>query len=228
MIRAPYLAALGGVLLALILSAGGTAPLGRVLLETGFARPAIALLSDPAERGAALYRAGAFAEAELAFAIAGDPYNQALAAAKDGRYSAALVALDRRLSEAPEDHQARANHKLITSLLSGTEFQVSAPPKDKDRSGDALEAAPGQGKARAASTGDDANSQKTGFWMPEITGEGLRRVPQIFDAQFIAANERWLATLQDQPGLYLQARLAAEQKAREAAGTALPAPENPQ
>lgn len=228
MIRAQHLFVAGALVLATIIGTQGSSPTGRVLLEIGLPSAAASLLADPAERGAALFRAGDYASAEQAFAEAGDSYNQGLAAALAERYSAALVAWERRLVERPGDHQARANHKLITSLLSGTEFQATAAPMDKDRSGDGVEAAPGQGKARAASTGDDANSQKTGFWMPEITGEGLRRVPQIFDAQFIAANERWLATLQDQPGLYLRARLAAEQKAREAAGSALPPPDDPQ
>ncbi|MEO1492185.1 MAG: hypothetical protein AAFV19_08540 [Pseudomonadota bacterium] len=227
MIRPSHLLVTGIGLLVLVLLASGPAPIARVLLEAGLPHMAASLLSDPAARGAALFRAGRYAEARGAFADAGDTYNEGVAAALAQTYAAALVAWDRRLTEAPADHEARANHKLVTALLSGNEFQASDPPKDKDRSGDPLEAARGQGKARAASTGDDANSQKTGFWMPEITGEGLRRVPQIFDAQFIAANERWLATLQDQPGLYLRARLAAEQKAREADGTALPAPEDP-
>lgn len=227
MTRAAYLLAAGASLLALLVATTGTGPVGRVLQEVGLARAAASLLTDPAARGTALYRAGEYAAAEQAFTEASEHYNAGLAAARAGRYSAALVAWDRRLAETPQDHQARANHRLVTSLLAGTEFQATDPPDDKDRTGDATEAAPGQGKARAASTGDEANSQKTGFWMPEITGEGLRRVPQIFDAQFIAANERWLATLQDQPGLYLRARLAAEQKKREADGTALPATEDP-
>jgi Ca-activated chloride channel family protein len=53
-------------------------------------------------------------------------------------------------------------------------------------------------------------------------------VPHLFDAQYMAANDRWLATLEDQPGAYLRARLALEQKARIKAGTALPDPEDPQ
>ncbi len=227
MTRASYLLVAGASLLAMLLISTDSSPLGRVMLEAGWPRTAASLLSDPSERGAAFYRAGDYIAAQQAFADADEPYNGGLAAAQAGEYATALVAWERVLSLNPDDHEALANHKLITSLLAGIEFQATDPPEETDRSGEATEAAPGQGKARAASTGDDANSQKTGFWMPEITGEGLRRVPQIFDAQFIAANERWLATLQDQPGLYLRARLAAEQKAREASGVALPEPEDP-
>ena len=62
--------------------------------------------------------------------------------------------------------------------------------------------------------------------MPELAGSGLRRVPKIFDAQYIKANDVWLTTLPDEPGQYLSARIAAEQKARIAAGTALPQAED--
>jgi len=47
-------------------------------------------------------------------------------------------------------------------------------------------------------------------------------VRQPFDDLFIAADERWLVTLEDQPGKYLAARLKAEQERRRALGIASP------
>ena len=215
------------ILLGLSVLIGGTAPLGRVLAQTGAPELAVPLLTDPSERGAALYRAGEYSEAAGSFAAAQDRYNEGLAAAWSGDYARALAAFDRVLAADPQDRHARANHALVAELFAGVEFQAVAREDVKERPGDDVLASPGQGKARAAGQGDEANAPKTGFWMPEVTGQGLRRVPQIFDAQFIAANGQWLDTLDDQPGSYLRARLLAEQKARAAAGTALPPPEDP-
>lgn len=220
------LAVAAGVLIVLL--ALLSAPVGRVLLAAGLPGVALPLLQDPADRGEALFRIGAYQDAAREFQGVGDDYNHGLAAAWSGDYAAALAAWDRHLARHPRDVQAAANLALVRGLLAGTRFDPVAAPKDRDREGPELLADPGQGGARAASTGDEANNAKTGFWMPEITSEGLRRVSQIFDAQFVAANARWLVTLEDQPGRYLRARLAAEQKARMAAGTARPTPEDPQ
>lgn len=221
------LLALGAVVLA-VLWLLGPAPLGRVLMAAGLPGAALPLLNDPRDRGEALFRSGDFARASAAFAMAKDDYNMGLASAWSGNYAEALVAWDRYIAMHPDDREVKANHALITGLLAGTEFQPVADPGAITREGPELLADPGQGGARAAGSGDEANNAKTGFWMPDIASEGLRRVPKIFDAQFVAANRRWLETLEDQPGRYLRARLAAEQKARGAAGTARPEPEDPQ
>lgn len=219
---------LGAILLAAGLALGGTAPVGRLALELGLPGVAVGLLDDPHLRAVALHRSGRYAEASDAFGAAGDPYNRGVSAALAGDYATALLAWDTVLAANPSDRQARANHTLVKALLATVTFDAVARPEDRPRDGPTLEAEPGQGKARAAGQGDEATDPKTGFWMPEVVSSGLRRVPKIFDAQATAASERWLTTLEDQPGVYLAARLAAEQKAREAAGTALPPPEDPQ
>lgn len=218
---------LGAVLLGLTYVMAGPGPLGRVLVEAGLPEAAVSLMPDAATRGTALYRAGHHGEAADAFAAAEDPFNEGLAAAHAGDYARALAAFDRVLSANPADRQAKANHALVASLFAGTEYDPVTASDEQDRPGDSVLAKPGQGKARAAGEGDEANNPKTGFWMPDIVGSGLRRVPKMFDAQFIAADGRWLTTLEDQPAVYLRARLAAEQKARAADGTALPGTEDP-
>ena len=204
----------------------GTDPLGRLLVRIGLPDAGALLVADPADKGGALYRAERYGEAAKAFAEAGDSYNLGLAEAWAGRYSAALAAWDRRLALDPADAEARANHAIVKGLLAGTEFQPVEQPEDRNREGPAMPAEIGQGGARAASTGDAAADGRTGFSLPEVASSGIRRLPVTFDAQFVLANERWLTTLEDQPGRYLRARLAAEQKAREAAGTALPPSED--
>ena len=211
-----------------LLAAIGAAPLGRVLLAAGMPGAALPLLDDPADRGEALFRAGAFHDAAAAFQAAGDDYNHGLAAAWSGDYATALVAWDRYLALNPGDAEARANHALVTGLLAGTEFEPVGELKTEEKTGPELLTDPGQGGARAAGSGDDANNAQTGFWMPELNTDGIRSVRQTFDAQFVAANARWLATLEDQPGRYLRARLKAEQKERVENGTARPEPEDPQ
>lgn len=218
---------MGVLLLALGLTLGGTAPLARLALELGVPGLAVHLTGEPGLRGVALLRTGHPAEAAKAFEAAAQPYNHGLAAALSGDYSTALVAWERVLAATPADREARENHALVTALLATVEFDPVARPEDRPEGGPIVEAEPGQGKARASGQGDDATNAQTGFWMPEVHGSGLRRVPNIFDAQSIAATERWLETLEDQPGVYLRARLAAEQKGREAAGRALPIPEDP-
>ncbi len=214
-------------LLSICLALSGTTPLGRILLEIGLPSTALPLLDEPTLRGAALFEVGRFEEAAEQFETAGMDFNQGVAWAHAGDYAAALVAWERALRHDPDDAETISNHRLITSLLSGTQFEPFKLPKERERDGPTLLAEPGQGKGRASGEGDDVNNASTSIWMPELSTSGIRRVPNIFDAQFIGADRRWLATLEDQPGVYLRARLAAEQKAREAAGTALPATEAP-
>lgn len=205
----------------------GAPPFGRVLITAGLPGLASTLLSDPTERGAALYRAGRFDEAAADFAEAGDLYNRGLAAARAGAYSTALAAWDARLIEAPGDQDARRNYDLLAQIVAGTELEALGPIPRKTGDGPEIEAAAGQGGARAAGMGDAAQNLSTALGMAELTGSGLRQVPKIFDAQFLSASERWLTTLSDEPGVYLSARIAAEAKAREAAGTAPPLAEDP-
>ena len=219
--------ATGAGLTVVVLVAAGTDPFGRVLTSIRMPSAAVHLLETSQARGEALYLAGDYGHAMVEFEASGDDYNLGLSAARSGDYATALVAWERVLAKDPSDAQTKANHALVAGLLAGTQFDPVAGAEER-KDGPEMRAEIGQGKARASSTGDGVNNKKAGFWMPEVTSEGLRRVPKIFDAQFVAANERWLATMEDQPGRYLRARLKAEQKARIVAGTALPVAEDPQ
>lgn len=209
------------------LVAGGADAPGRLLLAAGLPGPAAAVLSDPMWRAVALERAGDHEAAAALFARAGDPYNHGVSAARAGDYAAALAAFDAVLSADPDDAAARANYDLVAALFAGTRFDP-AVVLIEDRVGPTLAAETGQGRARAGSTGDDVTNPQSGFAMPELVSTGLRRASQVFDAQHVAANDRWLATLTDAPGEYLAARLAAEQKQRAASGRALPPAEDPE
>lgn len=221
--------ALAGLSLGLAaLALGGPGPFGRLLVDIGLPSPALALLPDPADRGVALHRAGRHAEAAEAFGHASQPYNRGVAEAWAGNHAAALAAWDAALLDRPNDRAAAANSTLVRAYFAGTGFDDFVPMRPRDRDGPTLAAEIGQGTGRAASSGDEATGSTTGFQMPEVAGSGLREVPRIFDAQYLKASERWLDTLPDEPGLYLRARLAAEQARREALGLALPPAEDPQ
>ncbi|MEM7508680.1 MAG: hypothetical protein AAF415_18265 [Pseudomonadota bacterium] len=209
------------------LLAGGGDAFGRAFLSLGLPGLALPFLDDPGLRGMAQFRAGEFSAAAKSFDAAEDAYNQGLAAAWSHDYAAALAAWERHLADHPGDRQAEANYALVTELFAGLEFDPVAVPQAEPREGPEMAAETGEGTARASSTGAEATNTQAGFAMPELSSSGLREVPNVFDAQYLAASERWLETLADEPGLYLKALIGAERKARAARGEALEPPEDP-
>lgn len=219
----------GSLGLALILAGWLTdeARTARLAISIGLPQLALGLTGDPATRGQALLRLGEPEAAATEFQTAGELFNQGVALARAGDYGAALAAWEARLAEAPGDREAEENIALVATLFAGTEFDGSVPFWKRDLEGPTLEAETGQGMGRASSTGDEVTNAQAGFEVPELASHGLRRVPKIFDAQSLAASRGWLDTMADEPGLYLAARIAAERKARIAAGLQLPEPEDP-
>ena len=209
---------------------GGSDPFGRIATRIGLHDLAARLLIDPAARGAALYRAGHYDEAATVLADAGPNHAYPLgnAYAKMGDYAEALLAYDRALVREPGHADAHANFALIASLYSGTKLELNSGMAFPDKREGATVAAPeAEGGARASGQGDKA-SAATDFFKPDLkTGLEQRGVRQPFDDLFIAADERWLITLEDQPGKYLAARLKAEQARRRSLGTAVPEGSDP-
>ncbi|MDX1732602.1 MAG: tetratricopeptide repeat protein, partial [Aurantimonas coralicida] len=96
--------------LALVVAAGaalaaGPAAFGRLALSTGLPGWAATLTAEPAVRGVALYRAGRYAEADLAFREAGSEatYNRGVGLAALGRYAEAVAYFDAVLFADPSD-----------------------------------------------------------------------------------------------------------------------------
>ena len=75
-----------------------------------------------------------------------------------------------------------------------------------------------RGAARAAGQGDDVTNAASLIGLPELQSRGRLGVRKVFDDKFIEASPRWLATLEDVPGEFLAARIAAERKRRIAEG----------
>jgi Ca-activated chloride channel family protein len=178
------------------------------------------LFDDPHWRGVAAYRAGDFDRAAAAFGEAGDMFALGNAHARAGRYAPALIAYDEALARDPDDGAARLNADLVAELYGGTAIDGVPLRFTREREGETVAAPEGQGEARAQGTGDEATNAGTSFDMPTLESSGVRQVPRMFDDKYIAASDRWLAGMPDEPGVYLRARLSAERKRREKLGIA--------
>ncbi|SNR67134.1 hypothetical protein [Puniceibacterium sediminis] len=218
----------GCLCLALSAMLGGTAPMGRVLLSAGMPGLAAPLFSDAGWRGAALYRAGRFSEAEVAFRAAREMLNLGNAQVMQGAYAAALEAYD--AGRMKGDPEAGANFDLVSAYYAGLALDPDAEISwfaKKDKNGEAQPSSVAQGSARAAGTGSEATNAGALIGLPELESRGRLGVRRVFDDKFIMANRRWLATLPDVPGDYMAARITFEHKRRDKAGLSPPEPEDP-
>ncbi|WP_424985413.1 hypothetical protein [Microbulbifer sp. S227A] len=208
---------------------GGGAPLGRVLLSLGLPALAAPLLQDPAWKGVAFYRVGAFAQAAGEFRTSGDMLNLGNAEAHAAQYARALEAFD--TARMAGDPDADANFDLLAAFYAGLALDPEAPIawfSEKDGGeGAVVKSSIAQGGARAAGAGDETTNTGALLGLPELASHGRRAVRKQFDDKFMVANTRWLATLPDVPGKYLAARIRHERKRRARLGLAQPEPEDP-
>ncbi len=221
----------GAALVALVGSAliGGSAPLGRVVMALGLPSLAAPLFRDPAWKGAAHYRAGAFEPAAAEFRKARAWLNLGNAEAHAGRYAAALEAFDAARMEGDPD--ADANFDLVAVFYAGLALDPESVAvwfsEREDDDGATVESSIAQGNARAAGTGDATTNTGALLGFPELESHGRIGVRKQFDDKFVVANTRWLATLPDVPGQYLAARIRHEHKRRVKLGLSQPQPEDP-
>lgn len=208
---------LGAALLALS-GLWGTAPLGRVLLAVGLPGLAEPLLADPEWKGIAAARAGNHARAAALFHDARAWLNLGNAEVAQGNYAAAMEAYD--IGRAIGDPQASANFDILAAFYAGLAIQADTivDMTEPDKADIIAESFIGRGDGRAAGQGDEATNASTGFMPPELLQHGALRdgVRKVFDEAYVVANDRWLATLEDTPGVFLAERLRAEQKRRAA------------
>jgi Ca-activated chloride channel homolog len=128
--------------------------IGQALLWAGAPGAAASLLRDPAWRGAALYRAGRFAEAADMLARAPGPeplYNRGNALARLGAYAGAVAAYDEALARDPHHADAAANRALVLSLIGPRPLPVAglagaAGAVEVGRDRDPLQAPPEQNR----------------------------------------------------------------------------------
>jgi Ca-activated chloride channel family protein len=195
MTRLPLLLAAAGIA---SLAAAGPAALGRLALMAGLPGLAAPLLSDPAVKGVALYRAGRYAEADAAFAAAGRSatFNRGVSLAATGDYPLARAYFDAVLFAAAGDSEARENRNLVDALI---------PPVI------------GQGNESGRIA---VKPIATPGGVP--TESDPRRLGRPLDAGGRVADEAWLATIQDDPGEFLRLRLEDEHRRRLSLGQTPP------
>lgn len=187
--------------LACVLVAGPGA-WGRLALRLGVPGAA-ALLADDAARGLALYRAGAYPEADAAFAAAGrsQTFNRALTLAATGSHALAVAYLDAVLFASPGDAEARRVRDLVAAMVPPVVGDGAVPGRLAGAGG--LQPS---GEARAPTTGGTPDPS----WRKPIEARGF------------AASDGWLDTLADDPGAFLQLRLQKEYERRAGLGLLRP------
>lgn len=184
------------------LAVAGPDAIGRLALRAGLPQLAAALMSDPLERGVALYRAGDYARADAVFAGSGrsQTFNRGLSLAALGEYPLSVAYFDAVLFVNPADAQARANRELIAAMYPPNQGSSVAPGR--------IEGHGGLGPAEA--TEESAAGLLDPGTMPKIEARG------------IVASDEWLATISDDPGEFLRLRLRAEYDRRAAQGLIRP------
>lgn len=194
--------------LAAVLAAGPSA-WGRLALRADAPGLAAALLQAPRWRGVALYEAGRYPEAELAFQAAGRgaTYNRGNTLALGGRYRLAADYFDAVLYADPTDSDARANRVLLERYIERT-------------AGDGGGA---WGKVGVANAKVAATNPGTYEMHIQALMRARERLPRPSDSiQSVEATKDWLRSLPDDPGRYLKARIAAEHARRQSEGVSPP------
>ncbi len=191
----------------LAVSAGPDA-FGKLGLELGLPGLAAPLIQDPVSRGVALYRAGDYRGADEAFAKAGRvaTYNRGNTLALTGNYPLAVAYFDAALFADPSDADARTNRELVAKLV--------PPVVGESNSIDGVAATVLTDQSDAAITARQIPKAKA--LAPQFA------VVRPRTGSATVASSDWLATLPDDPGIYLKLRLKAEQERRQDLGMANP------
>lgn len=200
----------------LCLAASGVAALvagpeafGKLALAGGLPRLALPLLSDPHASGVALYETGDYAEADAAFAAAGRraTYDRGLSLAATGSYALAVAYFDAVLFVDPSDVDARFNRDLVARLV-------------PDVIGESNEIDGVAANAVADGPSDAGASDRDLIQAKSVAIQLSILDPRV--KSMTAATEGWLATLEDEPALYLKRRIKAEYQRRQDLGLANP------
>jgi Ca-activated chloride channel family protein len=160
---------------------------GRLDFQRGDYARAAAHFADPTWKGVALYRAGQFAAAVDAFALADTPesyYNQGNALARLGKYPEAVKSYQKALEGRPGWPEAKHNLALVEKLI--------PPPKNEDYG--------------------EATTLKADQIKFDDMGKKGKRGPTGLTAKQTA--EMWMRNIQTSPAELLQRKFALEDALR--------------
>ncbi|MDY8110073.1 hypothetical protein U0C82_13075 [Fulvimarina sp. 2208YS6-2-32] len=185
---------------------------GKLALVTGHPDLALTLLDDRQLEGIALYQSGRYEAADRAFRASGRnaTYNRGMSLAATGDYALSVAYFDAVLFADPADEDARFNRDLIARLVPDV---VSESNKIDGVAANVLTE-----ESKAQPTKRDI-----------LEGLTLQETRSIMDPRverMTAATEGWLATLADEPALYLKRRIRAEYERRQDLGLANPPEDN--
>lgn len=192
--------------------AAGPQAWGKLAWQAGFPALAAPLIRDKAAQAAALYAAGRYAEADTAFAAIGRSatYDRGLSLAATGDYSLSVAYFDAVLFANRYDSDARHNRDTVKALV---------PPVIGEAMGHGrIEAILAEAGVRTVAFDPDAPDQRIIETELDPQRESNRR--PVTGDRTAAADSAWIDSLEDTPGAYLKARLAAEMERRRTEGTA--------
>ena len=184
----------------------------KLIWHAGFPQLALALIRDDGARGAALYKAGRYAEADAVFAQIGRSatYNRGLTLAATGQYSLSVAYFDAVLFADRYDADARHNRDLVNALV---------PPVIGEAMGHGrIETILSQAGVETAAFDPEAPSQPIQAAQRDPLRADIKR--SVTGERRAAADAGWLDSLADAPGEYLKARIAAEMDRRRKDGEA--------
>lgn len=192
--------------------AAGPDAWAKLLWRAGFPDLAVPLVTDQASRGAALYAAGRYAEADATFAAVGRSatYNRGLTLAATGQYRLSVAYFDAVLFADRYDSDARHNRETVNGLVDPVigeamgHGRIKALLAERGFVADAFDADDPMAPIKTVDFATNRNSPKR-----DVTHD-----------RTVAASAAWIASLTDAPGEYLKARLDAEMARRVEIGEA--------
>lgn len=192
--------------------AAGPGAWAKLIWYAGFPQLALPLIEDPGARGAALYAAGRYAEADAAFAAVGRSatYDRGLTLAATGQYSLSVAYFDAVLFADRYDADARHNRNVVMTLVDPVIGEAQGHGR--------IETILTDNGVATADFDPDAPSQP--ILAAERHKEQRRLRRSVTRERSAAADAGWLDTLADAPGEYLRGRLAAEMERRRKTDTA--------
>lgn len=192
--------------------AAGPEAWAKLIWRAGHPSLALPLIENPGARGAALFQAGRYAEADAVFAQIGRSatYNRGMTLAATGDYSLSVAYFDAVLFADRYDADAQHNRRVVSALIE--------PVIGEARGHGRIETILSQGGVETAAFDPDAPARPIQAAERDPKRASLKR--SVTGERTAAADMGWLDSLADAPGAYLKGRIAAEMERRRKDGEA--------